>query len=249
AKVKDWLTAQGFTIDEVSRGHSYIAFSGPAGSMNSAFRTELHQYAVNGDVHFANATPIAIPSALSSVVAGVRSLNDFKPKPHVNSRRVKPDFTSSVSGNHFLAPDDFASVYNLNALYAAGIDGTGQKLAIMGQTDIVVSDIATFRSVSNLSANPPQVVLVPGSADPGLQSASGDINEASLDLEWAGAVARKATIVYVNSSDVFTSLYYAINNNVAPVISISYGLCEPDEVSSGALSSDEGELQQANAQG
>lgn len=249
AKVKDWLTLQGFTIDEVSRGHSYIAFSGPAGAINSAFQTELHQFNVNGEVHFANATPVAIPSALSGVVAGVRSLNDFKPKPHVNSRRVKPDFTSSVppNFNKFLAPDDFATIYNLNALYAAGIDGTGQKLAVVGQTDIVMNDIATFRSVSNLPVNPPQVVTVPGTTDPGV--VSGDVNEASLDLEWAGAVARKATIIYVNSSDVFTSLYYAINNNVAPVISISYGLCESDEVSSGLLSSDETMLQQANVQG
>ncbi len=255
AKVKDWLKSQGFTIDEVSRGHSSIAFSGPAGLINSTFQTELHQYVVNGEVHFANATPVAVPSALAGVVAGVRSLNDFKPKPHARSRRVKPDFTSGISKNTYLAPDDFATIYNLNALYAAGIDGTGQKIAVVGQTDLYstatdkAADITTFRSVSNLPANPPQIILIPG-PDPGVKS--GDVNEASLDVEWAGAVARKATIIYVNagtSGGVFDALYYAINNNVAPVISISYGLCESDEQTSGMLNADETMLQQANAQG
>ena len=249
AKVKDWLVAQGFTIDEVARGHSYIAFTGSAGQINSVFATELHQYNVNGEVHFANATSLSIPSALAPVVAGIRSLNDFKPKPHLIQHHVKPDFTSSLSGNTYLAPDDFATVYNLNALYSAGIDGTGQKIAVMGQTDIVAGDITTFRSVSNLPANPPQVILIPG-PDPGIQS--GDIGEAALDLEWAGAVAPKATIIYVNSgtaNGVFDSLYYAINNNTAPVISISYGLCEAEEISSGFLTEDENMLQQAATQG
>jgi subtilase family serine protease len=253
AKVKDWLTSQGFTIDGVARGRTSISFSGPTGQINSAFNTELHQYAVNGKIHFANATPISIPTALAGVIAGVRALNDFKPKPHARSRRVKPDFTSSISGRTFLAPDDFATIYNLKALYAAGLDGTGQKIAVVGQTDLYstttdkAADITTFRSVSNLPANPPQIILVPG-PDPGV--VSGDVNEASLDIEWAGAVARKATIVYVNSGNadgVFDSLYYAIDNNVAPVISISYGLCEADETS--FFAADEAELARAATQG
>jgi subtilase family serine protease len=48
---------------------------------------------------------------------------------------------------------------------------------------------------------------------------------------------------------VFDALYYAINNQTAPVISISYGLCEPFEVASGSLTQDENMLAQASAQG
>ena len=247
AKVKDWLTSQGFTIDEVARGGSYIAFSGSAGQIASALHTELHQYNVNGEIHFANATEPSVPAALTDVVAGIRSLDDFKPKARAVIRKAKPDFTSGLSGNHFVTPDDFASIYNLNTLYSAGVDGTGQKLAVMGQTDIVASDIATFRSVSGLSVNAPQVILVPGSLDPGV--VSGDIGEASLDLEWAGAVARKATIIYVNSKNgVFDSVNYAVSNNVAPVISVSYGDCEPNFTASD-LNNLSSTAQQANAQG
>jgi len=68
------------------------------------------------------------------------------------------------------------------------------------------------------------VVLVPNSPDPGILN--GDLAEADLDLEWSGAVARNASIVYVYSNDVMQSVQYAIDQNLAPVISTSYGLCE-----------------------
>jgi subtilase family serine protease len=246
-KVKDWLIAQGFTINEVAQGHGWITFSGSAGQISSALQTELHQYTVNGEVHYANGTEPAIPSALSGVVAGVRSLNDFRPHRRASIRRVKPDFTSNISGSHFVAPDDLARIYNLSGLFSAGIDGTGQKLAVMGQTDIKLADIATFRSLSGLSANVPQVILVPGSSDPGV--IVGDLTEADLDIEWAGAVARNAQIIYVNSKNgALDSLQYAVNQNLAPVLSVSYGDCEPHFTASDvAFFVSVG--QQANAQG
>ena len=248
-KVQQWLAAQGFTIDEVANGGGYIAFSGSVGQINSAFHTEIHQYNVNGDIHFANATSPAVPTAMVTVVAGLRGLNDFRPRPRATLREVKPDLTSGASFNLFLTPDDFATIYDLNALYSAGIDGTGQTIAIMGQTTIDISDITTFRSVSGLAANSPTEFDVPNS-NPTRSTA--DLGEADLDVEWSGAVARKATIVYVNSGNgAFDSLQYVINNKIngklIPVISISYGVCEADE--GDFLAADEGNLQQASSQG
>jgi subtilase family serine protease len=57
-----------------------------------------------------------------------------------------------------------------------------------------------------------------------------DLSETDLDLEWSGGVATGASIVLVNSGDVFTSLQYAIQNSIngitIPIISVSYGNCE-----------------------
>jgi hypothetical protein len=39
-------------------------------------------------------------------------------------------------------------------------------------------------------------------------------------------VARLANLIYVYSDDADYSAYYAIDNNLAPVISESFGLCE-----------------------
>ena len=247
-RVADWLQTHGLTVVDRAPSRNWIAFNGTAAQVASALHTEIHQYVVNGKSHYANASEPSLPAALAGLVLGIRSLNDFRPKPRpMISRTARPNFTSSISGNHFLAPDDFATIYNLQTLYTNGTDGTGQSIAVVGQTDIILSDIATFRSVSNLSSSVPQVILVPGSSDPGVLNT--DIGEADLDIEWAGAVARNARIIYVNSNNgAFDSLQYAISQNLAPVISTSYGDCEPN-FSSAEITSLTALLQQANAQG
>ena len=68
--------------------------------------------------------------------------------------------------------------------------------------------------------------------------------EADLDIEWAGAVARKSTIYYVYARSVRTSLQYAIDQNIAPILTYSYGSCEL-----GINNSLRYLAQQANAQG
>lgn len=223
-QVAQWLEAHGLRVVDQPASRMYIAFSGTAAQVEAAFHTEIHNYDLNGEVRYANATEPAVPAALSGVMAGLHGLHNFRLRPR--GVRLQRNFTSSQSGNHFIAPGDFATIYDLNPLYSAKIDGTGQTIAIVGQTDISLSDIAAFRTAAGLPASPPTVVLVPGSQDPGLQVQSGDLDEAHLDIEWSGAVAPNASILYVNSTDVFDSAIYAINANQAPVISMSYGACE-----------------------
>ena len=244
AKIESWLQAHGMKVVEVARGGDWIAFSGSAAQIGAAFHTQIHHYSLNGEPHIANATDPAIPAAFADVVSGIQSLTDFRPKPRV--RKVQPKFTSNISGSHFLAPDDFATIYNLTGLYNAGITGTGQKIAVMGQSDINLSDVQAFRTAAALPTNTPTKTLVTGSSNPGILS--GDVDEANLDIEWSGAVARNASILYIFSTNVFNSMQFAIDQNLAPVISISYGDCEPHFMSSD-IASLVAMAQKANAQG
>ena len=87
----------------------------------------------------------------------------------------------------------------------------------------------------------------------------GDLPEADIDLEWSGATARNAQVIYVNSTDpngfgVWDSWYYAVDQNVAPVITMSYTTpCELAEAGDGSgegyFSGDETELAMANSEG
>jgi subtilase family serine protease len=250
-KIVAWLQTQGLTIEQVSRSRTWVAFSGTARQVEAALRTDLRRYAVRGQMHFAMSHEPSLPNAFANVVLGFRGLDDFRLKPRV--KKLRSRFTSGVTGNHFLAPGDLATIYNLAPLYSGGISGTGQKVAIAGQSAIDVGDVQTFRSLSGLSVNNPQVILVPqattGDADPGM--VDGDIDEAYLDVEWAGAVARNATILYVYSQNVLDAFTYIIDQNLAPVLSISYGLCEGG--SDGFTQSDANIValiaQQGNAQG
>lgn len=249
-RIVSWLEDQGFTVNLTARGRTWVSFTGTAAQVASAFHTEIHSYVVNGKTHFANATDPSVPVALQAVVMNVRGLDDFRPSPRgaVRLRTIsaRPEFTSGLTGNHFMAPSDFATIYNLQALYNSGITGSGEKIAVMGQTDFQMSDISTFRKVSGLPVNNPTTLLVPGSPDPGTSST--DMVEADLDLEWAGALAYNASVVYVNSNNAFGSLQYAIDQNIAPVLSISYGSCEA-QTGSAFSTALELSAQQANAQG
>jgi subtilase family serine protease len=256
-QITKWLLAQGFTIDQVARGRNWIAFSGTAELVRKAFRTEIHVYQVDGETHFANANAPSVPSALADIVIGFRGLNDFRVQS-MGFRKfapagelfpiMRPSYTTG-GGSTFLAPDDVATIYDITPLYSAGINGAGMKLAVVGQTDINLSDIDNFRAGFGLPKNDPQQLLVPGCTDPGI---TGDEGEADLDLEWSGAVARNATIIFVkcdvSHQGVFTSAQYAIDNDVAPVISMSYGGCE-FENAGGPIAGFEIELQKANTEG
>jgi subtilase family serine protease len=253
-KVAAWLRAQGLQIEQVSRSRTWVAFSGTAQQVKAALRTDLRRYAVRGETRFMMSREPSVPTAFADVVLGFRGLDDFRLKPRTS--KLQRRFTSELSGNHFLAPGDLARIYNLTPLFSAGIDGTGQTVAVAGQSAIDIADVQTFRSLSGLPPNDPQIILVPsaitGDDDP--EMVDGDIDESYLDIEWVGAVARNATIKYVYSDNVLDAFFYIIDENLAPVISISYGACEdPDGDVEGFTQGDANFLasiaQEANAKG
>ena len=236
--VKAWLESHGFQVTAVSNGRTAIEFSGTAGQVQEAFHTAIKSYVVNGEQHWANASDPSIPSALAPVVKGVLSLHNFPRHPHstVQNQPVlatqhppSPMFTF-VSGQatlYGLGPTDFATIYNVLPLWSAGIDGTGQTIAIVGESNIHLSDVENFRSLFGLPAKDPQIIL--NGPDPGV---AGDEPEAVLDVSWSGAVAKNATIDLVLSQTTESSLgvdlsaLYIVDNNLAPVMSESYGECE-----------------------
>ncbi len=247
--VTDWLASQGFEVMQVAAGRTVIEFSGTAGLVREAFGTEIHKYRVNSEDHWANTSDPQIPAALAPVVAGFASLNNFPRNPMYHGlgtfRRnkatgdVQPLFTFPVtcsggSGQCYyfaLGPADFATIYNILPLWNAStpIDGTGQTIAIVGETNINPQDVTDFRSMFNLPANAPNIIL--NGPDPGILSMA-DEPEADLDVEWSGAVAKGATIDLVVSESTETtagidlSALYIIDNNLAPIMSESYGSCE-----------------------
>ncbi|MGZ4854968.1 MAG: protease pro-enzyme activation domain-containing protein [Candidatus Angelobacter sp.] len=229
ADASSWLKKFGFRIDEVGNGRMWINFSGDVQKVERAFQTNIRQYEVNGKMHFANATDPSIPHALTGLVQGVVSLHDFPKHPNSSVNQLPSDLTAG-NGAHFLAPADFATIYNVKPLYnaAPAIDGTGQTIAIVGRTDINLADVQFFRTFFGLPANDP--IFVHNGADPG-NLGGGEETEADLDVEWSGAIARNATIKFVISQTAATdgvdlSAQFIVNNNLANVMSTSFGLCE-----------------------
>ena len=244
--VTAWLESHGFAVTRVANGRHVIEFSGTAAQVQQAFHTSIHHYQVNGKDHWANATDPQIPAALASVVAGVKSLHNFTPRPasHLvgafrraldTGKTMKlsgPDFTfpSGCTGpdcNFGIGPTDFATIYNILPLWKAGIDGTGSTIAIVQDSNIDIQDARTFRNLFGLPPNDPEVIL--DGPDPGL---TGDESEAIIDVSWSGAVAKGAKIKVVVSANTNTtagvdlSALDIVDNNLAAIMSESFIECE-----------------------
>jgi hypothetical protein len=167
-QVTKWLTSQGLTVNRAYPSRTSISFSGTASAVNRAFHTQMHGFTLKGETHFANVTDQQIPEALSPVVKGVSSLDNFFPKPQyhnvgvVNKNKAtgkwkqvstSPDFTVppgtlDTQTTFDVVPADFNKIYNVAPLWnqATPIRGAGQTVAVLERTDVQPADIAAFRS-------------------------------------------------------------------------------------------------------
>lgn len=208
--VTEWLKSQGFTVTGISKSRNAIRFGGKVWQVESAFHTQLHRFQLNGETHFSNTTDIQVPAGIRTVLLNVRGLNNFRPKPNLR-KPTQPDYFFSLNGYsyNFLTPGDWATIYDVTPIYNAGFTGTGMHVGVVGQTYIYPSDITNFRSAAGLSApNVKYVCIYPSIGSPnssvctdeqpgGAISTVGDLGEADLDIEWAGGIAKDATVDFI----------------------------------------------------
>ena len=248
--VTSWLQGHGFSIAEVSRGRTVIEFSGTAAQVQETFHTAIHKYVVNGKAHWANASDPDIPAALAPVVAGVHSLHNFYAQPQlvISGEKVRatvrpgPPSQVTLSGAfHGLAPADYAVIYHATPAFANGIVGAGQTIAVVARSNLFNGgqDIGDFRSAFGLSGGFFSIIL--NGPDPG-DLGGLEEGEATLDGTWSTALAPQADVDFVisagtNSTDgIFLSESFIIDNNLAPVMTESFGGCEAFVTSAGAQS-------------
>lgn len=253
--VVSWLGSHNIQVNGVSKTGLNIDVSGTAGQVRDAFHTEIHAYNVKGEKHIANASDPQIPAALSTVVAGFNSLNDFMPKPAI--KKPNGNFTFPCTGcpdgfsgavQYDEAPPDFATIYNVWPLYKASkpITGAGQTVVVLEVTDINPADVATFRKAFGLSSYSGKFTQVhpgPGCTDPGKNGAEG---EAALDSEWGGAVAPNANVELASCANTATNFgaFIAAQNlldlkSPPHIMSLSYIGCEAAQGPAGNLFIDE----------
>jgi len=249
--VTSWLQSHGFQIAKVAKGRNIVEFSGTASRVQEALHTAIHKYVVNGEEHWANANDPAIPSALTPVVSGVLTLHNFVKKPmlHMLDQRIPAKLASqgtgkppraTFSGNpplHALGPADYAKIYNINPVYngAPAINGSGRTIAVVGRSDIFGSgsDITNFYTVLGVT-NTGSVTTILDGPDPGDIGGDEEV-EATLDVTWSSALAPGATVDFVvsaitNTTDgVDLSEQYIIDNNLADIMTESFGGCEAAE--------------------
>ena len=253
AKIETWLTSEGFSHFTLNSSHTTLSFDGNIARIEGAFSTEIHQYSVGNQLLLANAADLEIPSDILFFVSGVTNLNQFRPNPQAYLISIAPAHSelTSTYNRHFLSPTDLKKIYDFDPLTSKGFTGQGQHIAVVGQSSVDVGDVARFRTALGLVVRPPTLILVPNTGES--MKRTGDELESDIDLEYGSAIAPDADIslVYTGSDashNVFDALAYAIDQDIAPVISVSYGECE-SSLSENELKRMESILMQANSQG
>ena len=268
--LQSWLQSHGFLVQSVAPSRNRIFFTGNASAVEAAFHVTMGRFRHDGQEFTENTTAAQLPASLAAVINTVDGLSTYRlPTPQAKravtaQATVSPQYTST-SGAHYLVPWDLRQIYGSNTLINSGFDGTGIKIGIIGQSAVQTQQLTYFQQKTGQTVKLPTMVLVPNT---GVSNrVTGDEGESELDLEYASGNAPGASVQFIytgctnttsttilsattncNNDGVFAALIYAVTNNLAPILSLSYGGCE-EENATYANSTLEPALKQANAQG
>jgi subtilase family serine protease len=233
--VVDWLRGHGFRIGTIYKSGMLIDFAGTAAQVRSAFHTEIHRYIVDAEEYTANAGDPRIPADLEPVVMGPASLYSFRRHAHAQ----RGHFTQVFNGAtwYYVTPSDFATIYNVSPLWAAGITGQGQTVAVLEDSDMQMSDWQTFVTTFGLASYGGTFTPVhPNCSDPGI---NGDSGEASVDAEGVSTFAPGAAVqvaacpsTRTSDGDITAAANLLDMANPPEIFSDSYGGCEAQNTKS-----------------
>ena len=271
ATVTGWLESHGLVIEQVAPGRTDIAFSGTVAQVESAFHTQIHNFRAGSQAFTSNTTEPLIPAALAGVAGGIAHLNTIRPRPlnkpagfgyfdPVSKRLIRapadarpgarPELTTNPSSgvyHLYITPADAATIYdspnswNANFSGSSEYDGSRVSIGIGGDAVINTNTAGNYGMFIN-GGYTPSVINVDG------VTSTGDSDEAYLDVELSKALAPGAAIMFYTSTDLYSAIERAINDNHVDIFSLSFGLCELGLTTSGNAYM-AGLWQQAAAQG
>jgi kumamolisin len=252
AKVQQYLSSHGLK-GEVLDNHMVISVNGTLGQFSSLFNTPIHSYVsdTSGQRFHRPAQKLVMPAALGDsvlVASGLSNERHFVPH-HTNmvrtnlqidqpsaSLRTQSLTISGQPGAHTnptatgipgsYTVGDVADLYNINPLYARGINGSGSTVAIVTLATFDPADAENYWSKIGLTTKPNRILQVHVDGGGGTNGS----DETALDVEQSGGLAPFANIIVYdapNSGSGFVDAFArAVSDNTADSISTSWGLGE-----------------------
>jgi len=204
-----------------------VVLSGTTKAMNDAFGVELQQYEHAAGTYRGRTGTVSVPGDLAGVVEGVFGLDD-RPAADPHFQRYEPVLgMRSVAAKSF-TPPALAKLYD----FPADADGSGQCIGIIELGGgYKPADLATYFASLGIAAPSVKAVLVDHAKNSPTNADSAD-GEVLLDIEVAGAIAPKASVVVYFTTNTTAGFLDAITTavhdsvNKPSVISISWGSAE-----------------------
>ena len=242
AQVVSFLTAQGFTINQVHANNLLISIHGTNAQLAATFGTTIHNYSLNGDTFQDSATALKLPVQLAGIATGVSGVSTkaaFRSHGATipNTGALAGDVASADVVSDAMPPSapgaytvkDLASQYNVNPLYGKGLTGAGRTIGIATLASYSKTDVFSYWTQLGLAVDPNRITNV--NVDGGVLAKDGPTSsgagETTLDIEQSGGIAPGANIrVYLapNAGNGFLDMFAAaINENLIDVLSVSWG--------------------------
>jgi subtilase family serine protease len=262
AAVTGWLQSQRFVVDRVANSRMLVVFHGTAAQVEDAFGVALHEFSSSDGPRLSISGAPKIPTALAAVIQSIEGLSQHVLRPASHARPEYSPCYGSVC-YHYVAPGDFATIYDINSVYSANIKGAGQTIAIVGRAQVYSPDITEYEANTGLPTEtpalivPPEGVTPPAPNDSTTQTPNDDQTEATLDVQRSFGTAPGASVDLVASLSTQTedgidiAKDYVIDNASAlhtSILTNSFGECEAD-VAASAVSANDTLFQQGAAEG
>jgi subtilase family serine protease len=256
--VESWLRSQGFQVGYVPQNNHYVEAEGTVAQADAAFGVTLNEYTYKGMTLRAPSSALTIPSSLAGVVESVVGLDDsaalVRPDsvsnapPSFGFRNAGPfstfwaDNPGTFLGETYpwvpqgYTPPMLRGAYGIADSVAAGLDGSGQTVAIIDAyaSPTIFQDAQTYSELNDpdhvLTRSQFRQVIAPGTLNRPQnkkQDPQGWYGEETLDVEAVHAMAPGANIVYVgapnNYQDLDAALNHVVDQHLANIVTNSYG--------------------------
>ena len=241
ARVIAQLSASGLTVQRTTS--TTLTATGKPAAFEQAFHTSLHQFVMPATAKHASflfraaKTAPVVPANIASAVRGVIGLNTnpvfsphMKRAPNLGGSPVTriPGSTSGVdTESGALTVKDFATLYDVNPLYAKGVTGKGRTVGIVTLANFTPSDVFAYWSALNLKVNANRLTVINIDGGPGAPSDASGSDETTLDVEQSGGIAPGAKIIVYQSPNTdqgfLDAFARAVHDNKADSFSTSWG--------------------------
>lgn len=235
--VISYMQQAGFTATAEFKNHMLINFQGTIGQAENTFQVQINNYrAPDGRLFYATTTNPSVTPPLASIIQSISGLDSaavyshppvLSPQQAGAKAQNGANTTCAATNTAGYTPTQIANAYNLSGMYNAGFHGEGQIVGLYELDDYNPGDVSAYTSCYGGASVPIQRISVAGGAgNPGKGAL-----EVELDMELVLSAAPRLAGLRVyeapNSAAGALAEWAQIVNDAVPVVSTSWGACEP----------------------
>ncbi len=219
-----YLRHWGLQVSAIAPNRLLLNVDGPLLNVEGAFGIHIVRYHLGTSLVYAPTTSPSLPRALAGMVlhiGGLDSVAHYHPmhmRPHSvqNAKMMQQAFT----------PLQLRTAYDIQPLLKDGENGTNQTVAFVELAGFNPADIAHFYAAYHLGIPNYKTIFLDGAVN---RPAANSI-EVELDMESMAAIAPGTQqLLYLgqNNAQGINNIYTRIvNDDLAKVVSTSWGVCE-----------------------